>query len=149
MKMIRQGATIGLVIGLVISVLMSFMFGDGQYYPMAPNSSAAIFYGKYVSDLMIFVIALVCWILIGVLFTLVGKVFMKEEWTIFQMAAAHFLLVCIFFFPLSIASGWYPLTMGGIIQFFIIFLIVYIVIWVIMFTKNYLYIKRINEKLGE
>lgn len=148
MTFYRNGAIAGILFGLLTSVLTSYIYGNGAYYPMSPYASATKFYESFTNELGIFVIAIACWSLIGIMFALAGRIYQNENWSIIQMTAAHFIIVAFCLFPLSIVGGWYPLTFGNVIEFFVIFIVLYIIFWTISFMKNYLHIKRINEKLN-
>lgn len=149
MKTLIRAARTGVIVGLIISLTQSYLFGKGKYYPMSPYATATIFYKQHASELTIFIIAIICWALIGVVFAFIGRIFQNDQLSIQQMAIIHFISVCILFWPLSIASGWYPLTVNGIVTFLIIFLIIYICIWAIILIKNNRSIRTINEQLKE
>jgi len=149
MKLIRSGSIIGVFIGLTMSCIFSYMFADGKYYPMNPFSwSGNYFYSLY-SETTVFLIAIASWVCLGILFIFAGKVYQREDWSVFKMTVIHFIIVTIFFFPLSILSGWYPFTARSLVQFFLIFLLVYILFWIISFTINIIRINKINKKLNE
>lgn len=147
MKLILRGANVGVFVGLFMSIVHSFIFADGKYYPMSPVSGSGKLFYEYLTETTVFIIALICWALIGVGFILAGKVFQKEDWSIFKMTALHFVTVIVFFLPLSIISGWYPLQKNAIILFLVMFVIIYTLIWVIMLAINMSRIKKINSKL--
>lgn len=148
MKMLLRGVAIGIIIGLVNSVFFSYVFANGVYYPMSPTSTSGAYFYSHFSETTTFIIALICWSLIGIGFTLARKIFQKEDWSILQMTVTHFATVLVFFLPLSIISGWYPLNVKAIIFFLIMFVIIYVIIWAIMLTINIYRIKVINEKLN-
>src|SRR5699024_4038344 len=147
MKIILRGAMIGVVIGIIVSILNSYMFAEGVYYPMSPYSTSGAYFYEHLSETTTFVIALIVWSLIGIVSVLAGKIFMKEDWSILKMTATHFGTLFIFFLPLSILGGWYPLKLSAILSFIIIFIIIYFVIWAILLTINMYRIKRINNEL--
>lgn len=148
MKLIVRGTVIGVFVGLIISMIHSYIFADGLYYPMSPYSGSGEFFYRHLTETSVLIIALMCWALIGIGFILAGKVFQKEDWSIFKMTITHFVTVIVFFLPLSIISGWYPLEKNAIIFFLILFIIIYTLIWGIMLVINMLHIKKINNKLN-
>lgn len=148
MKNISRGAMIGVMIGLVISIINSYVFAGGVYYPMSPYSASGSYFYAHTSETTTFIIALAVWSLIGVVSTLAGKIFVKEDWSIFKMTITHFFTIFVFFLPLSILGGWYPLNAGAIISFIIIFIIIYILIWAVLLTINMFRIKKINKELN-
>lgn len=149
MKLVIRGATVGMIVGLIISIFYSYVFADGVYYPMSPYSSSGQFLYKNVSETTTFIIALISWALMGVGFTFAAKVYQRDEWSIFKMTLIHFVILLVFFLPLSVISGWYPLTLGAILSFVLIFIIVYAFIWFISFLINMYRINKINSKLNE
>lgn len=149
MKTIIRGIVIGVFVGLVISIIHSYLFGGGYYYPMSPNSGSGNFLYQHVSETTVFIIALLCWSLIGTMFTVSSKIFQKENWSVLKMTTAHFSIVIIFFLPLSMLSGWYPFKLQSILMFIVIFLIIYAFIWCLMFFISFIRIKKINRKLKD
>jgi|SRR5690625_4142095 len=149
MRFIFQGASIGMFIGLICSISMSYVFGDGAYYPMSTYSATGSFFYKHLSEPTILIIALISWALIGIGFTLASKIFEHERWSTLKMTFIHFCVVILFFFPLSILSGWYPLNIKSFLTFVIMFLIIYITLWVILFFVNEQRVKAINRQLNK
>lgn len=148
MRKILQGAKIGVLIGLVISIVNSYVFASGIYYPMSPYSSSGSYFYSHLSETTVFIIALIVWALIGIVSVIAGKIFLKEDWSIFKMTATHFVMLFILFLPLSILGGWYPLNLRAIASFIIIFIIVYVLLWTTLLTINIIRINRINKELN-
>src|SRR5699024_4731283 len=130
------------------SITMSYIFAEGIYYPMSPESLTGEYFYSQLSETTTFIIALISWSLIGIGFTLANQVYRNEQWSTLKMTIIHFFFVVIFFFPLSVLSGWYPLTIQSFLSFVIIFIIIYTVIWIISYFINHLRIKKINEQLN-
>lgn len=147
MKLIVRGAMVGVIIGLVNSIVFSYLFANGEYYPMSPHSTSGSYFYEHLTETTIFIIALLSWALLGVGFAIAGKIFQKEDWTILKMTVTHFATVLVFFLPLSIVSGWYPLKTNAIILFLVLFVVIYVLIWIVMLTINMLRIKKINSQL--
>lgn len=148
MRTIIWGAMVGIIIGLVISIINSYVFASGVYYPMSPYSTSGAYFYEHISETTTFVIALFVWSLIGIVSILAGKIYLKENWSILKMTVTHFVTIFIFFLPLSILGGWYPLNKGAILSFIIIFIIIYVIIWATLLTINRLRIERINKELN-
>ena len=149
MKQMLRGAVVGILIGLIISLFYSYVLASGEYFPMSPYSSSGKFLYSHVSEATVFVIALTSWALIGVGFSLAAKVYQREDWSIYKMTVTHFAIVVMFFMPLSVISGWYPLQFGAILSFLIILLVVYVLIWITSFLINTYRINKINSKLEQ
>lgn len=148
MNMILRGAKVGVIVGIIVSIINSYLFAEGVYYPMSPYSTSGAYFYAHVSETTTFIIALIVWALIGIVSIFAGQIFLKEDWSIFKMTATHFITMFIFFLPLSILGGWYPLKLGAILSFIIIFTIIYIIIWTTLLTINILRIKKINNELN-
>src|SRR5690625_7612954 len=95
MRTIFHGMLLGISIGLVISIIFSYVFAGGDYYPMSPSSTSGAYFYKQFSETTVLLIALICWSLIGIGFTFAGKIFQKENWAIWQMTIVHFLTVIL------------------------------------------------------
>lgn len=148
MKKIVRGAALGVFAGLFISIVYSYMTASGEYFPMSPKSTSGKFLYENVTETTILLIAIISWALFGVGFTLAKKVYERDDWSVVKMTFTHLAIVILFFLPLSVLSGWYPLTTGAIVSFLIIFLVVYFIIWLIIFAINSRRIKKINHKLN-
>lgn len=148
MKMVIRGSIIGVFVGLCISIAMSYIFASGEYYPMSPDSTSGEYFYSQLSETSTFIIALISWALIGIGFTLAGQVFRNEQWSTLKMTIIHLFVVIAFFFPLSVLSGWYPLTLKAFLSFIIIFIMIYAFFWLIMFFINHQRVKNINRQLN-
>jgi|SRR5690625_528659 len=148
MKMIIRGSVIGVFVGLGISIIMSYIFASGKYYPMSPHSMSGEYFYSQLSETTTFIIALASWALIGNGFNLASQVFRHEQWSNLKMTIIHLFIVIAFFFPLSVLSGWYPLTLKAFLSFVTLFIIIYTVIWIIMYFINHRRIKEINRQLN-
>lgn len=149
MKLVFQGTSVGMFIGLVCSIIMSYAFGDGAYYPMSTYSATGSYLYNQLSEPTILIIALVSWALIGIGFAFAGKIFEHERWSTLKMTIIHFFIVILFFFPLSVLSGWYPLNLKAFLSFVIIFVVIYSILWTILFFVNEQKIKKINQQLNK
>lgn len=148
MKMTLRGAKIGVIVGIIVSIVNSYIFAEGVYYPMSPYSTSGAYFYAHISETTTFIIALTVWALMGIVSIFSGLIFLKEDWSILKMTVTHFITMFIFFLPLSIVGGWYPLKLGAILSFIVIFIIIYIIIWTILLTINMLRIKKINNELN-
>lgn len=149
MRLIFQGASMGMFIGLICSISMSYAFGDGAYYPMSTYSATGSYFYNHLSEPTILIIALISWALIGIGFVFAGKIFEHERWSTLKMTVIHFCVVILFFFPLSILSGWYPLNLKAFLSFVTIFVVIYIILWIILFFVNEQRVKAINRQLNK
>ena|SRR5699024_6749910 len=148
MKLIGRGATMGVILGLIISIVNSYVFAAGVYYPMSPFSTSGAFFYERLSETTTFIIALLVWALVGIVSIFAGKIYSIETWSIAKMTVVHLLTMFIFFLPLSIIGGWYPLKTSAILSFIIIFIIIYFIIWATLLLINIYRIKKINHKLN-
>ncbi|TDM07924.1 DUF3021 domain-containing protein [Macrococcus lamae] len=147
MKRLIYGIVTGQFVGNLMSIIFSSFAPDGEYYPMAPDSFMGSYYYEHFTELQVMYVAFVIWSLIGILFQYADLIFKQRDWSITRMTITHFLTIIIFFFPLAILAGWFPLKFGAIMSFFIIFIIVYFIIWYVQKLYNKKYVDDINHHL--
>ncbi|WP_414049131.1 DUF3021 domain-containing protein [Macrococcus animalis] len=147
MKKLIYAIQNGAFIGLMISIITSLIFADGKYVPLYPDSfMGKIYYDKF-DEPIIMLICVGIWALIGVLFTYGNLIFTDTDWSITKQTVVHFLLMLLLFLPLAILAGWFPLELGSIASFVIIFIVIYIAMWFATYQNNKKMIHEINSKL--
>ncbi|MGT2756636.1 DUF3021 domain-containing protein [Streptococcus ovuberis] len=146
MKKYLTSGTLGIAIGTAISLIMSIIFGDGNYLPVNPFSTMGIYYSERFTPVAIMGIAVVVWFLIGLLFQAADLCF-EQEWSLLRMSATHFIVVSIGFTGLAILAGWFPLTFVGLLFFWLVYIVVYVIIYLIQYRKMKAYVASINEAM--
>ena len=149
MKRYIYGAIIGVFMGLVISLVFSYYASPNHdYFATNPNSDMGAVYYTHFSEVTIMAIMIVIWACIGIVSSIIGKVFAKDEWSLYKATGCHFIILFALLMPLAILAGWFSLTFMAIIKFVMRFIIIYAVIWSMIYTVEHQKIKKINKHLN-
>ena len=146
MKKYILSASLGVSIGTIISIITSSIFGQGTYLPLNPLSTMGAYYVEHFNQPTVMLICVLTWASIGILFQLADKIF-EQDWSLLHMTATHFCITALGFTPLGILAGWFPLNLGSLLLFWLIFVLVYALLFFLNYRKMDRYIKDINSDL--
>lgn len=141
-----QSVCTGISIGLTISLIMSVLFGEGAYLPINPLSTFGAYYMENFSNLTIMTFSAVLWGMIGLLFYMASKIF-EQDWSLMRMTLTHFGLTALGFTPLAILAGWFPLSLGHLLTFFIQYVVIYTIIYLVQYRRMKNQVAAINQQL--
>lgn len=122
MKKYILSASLGVSIGTIISIITSSIFGQGTYLPLNPLSTMGAYYVEHFNQPTVMLICVFTWASIGILFQLADKIF-EQDWSLLRMTATHFCITALGFTPLGIMAGWFPLNLGSLLLFWLIFVL--------------------------
>lgn len=146
MKKYILSASLGVSIGTIISIITSSIFGQGTYLPLNPLSTMGAYYVEHFNQPTVMLICVLTWASIGILFQLADKIF-EQDWSLLRMTATHFCITALGFTPLGILAGWFPLNLGSLLLFWLIFVLLYALLFFQNYRKMERYIKDINSGL--
>ncbi len=146
MKKYILSASLGVSIGTIISIITSGIFGQGTYLPLNPLSTMGAYYVEHFNQPTVMLICVLTWASIGILFQLADKIF-EQDWSLLRMTATHFCITALGFTPLGILAGWFPLNLGSLLLFWLIFVLLYALLFFLNYRKMERYIKDINSGL--
>lgn len=146
-KILLPGFSIGVMVGLLMSLIFSYIFAEGQYAPLSPVSTMGMIYNEHFTEPTVMLICIIIWGCIGILFSLIDRIFHETDWSLLKKTLWHLALGYIGFLPLAMLAGWFPLNLPNILFFTLIFIIVYTIIWLINYFKNKAFINEINQHL--
>ena len=146
MKKYILSASFGVSIGTIISIITSSIFGQGTYLPLNPLSTMVAYYVEHFNQPTVMLICVLTWASIGILFQLADKIF-EQDWSLLRMTATHFSITALGLTPLGILAGWFPLNLGSLLLFWLIFVLVYALLFFLNYRKMERYIKDINSGL--
>ncbi|MFX3959188.1 DUF3021 domain-containing protein [Streptococcus suis] len=146
MKKYILSASLGIAIGTIISIITSAVFGQGAYLPLNPFSTMGAYYLSNLSQVTVMLICVLTWASIGILFQLADKIF-EQDWSLLRMMATHFGITVLGFTPLGILAGWFPVKLGALLFFWLIFVLVYASLFFLNYRKMERQIKDINGRL--
>ncbi|MEG3298593.1 DUF3021 domain-containing protein [Streptococcus suis] len=146
MKKYILSASLGITIGTIISIITSAVFGQGTYFPLNPFSTMGAYYLSNFNQVTVMMICVVIWAAIGLLFQLADKIF-EQDWSLLRMTATHFCITALGFTPLGILAGWFPVKLGALLLFWLIFVLIYTSLFFLNYRKMERQIKDINGRL--
>ncbi|AGL48843.1 DUF3021 domain-containing protein [Streptococcus suis] len=146
MKKYILSASLGIAIGTIISIITSAVFGQGTYLPLNPFSTMGAYYLSNFSQVTVMLICVAIWATIGILFQLADKIF-EQDWSLLRMTATHFGFTVLGFTPLGILAGWFPVKLGALLFFWLIFVLIYALLFFLNHRKMERQIKDINGRL--
>ncbi|MFZ1758844.1 MAG: DUF3021 domain-containing protein [Streptococcus suis] len=146
MKKYILSASLGVSIGTIISIITSSIFGQGTYLPLNPLSTMGAYYVEHFNQPTVMLICVLTWASIGILFQLADKIF-EQDWSLLRMIATHFCITALGFTPLGILAGWFPLNLGSLLLFWLIFVLLYALLFFQNYRKMERQIKDINSGL--
>ena len=104
------------------------------------------YYLSNFSQVTVMLICVAIWATIGILFQLADKIF-EQDWSLLRMTATHFGFTVLGFTPLGILAGWFPVKLGALLFFWLIFVLVYALLFFLNYRKMERQIKDINGRL--
>ncbi|HEL2412212.1 TPA: DUF3021 domain-containing protein [Streptococcus suis] len=146
MKKYILSASLGIAIGTIISIISSAVFGQGTYLPLNPFSTMGAYYVEHFNQPTVMLICVAIWAAIGILFQLADKIF-EQDWSLLRMIATHFCITALGFTPLGILAGWFPVKLGALLLFWLIFVLIYTSLFFLNYRKMERQIKDINGRL--
>lgn len=146
MKKYIFSASLGIAIGTIISSIASAVFGQGIYLPLNPFSPMGAYYVEHFNQPAVMLICVAIWAAIGILFQLADKIF-EQDWSLLRMIATHFCITALGFTPLGILAGWFPVKLGALLLFWLIFVLIYTSLFFLNYRKMERQIKDINGRL--
>lgn len=136
------GAVIGIAISYVITIAISLALGDGNYYPVVPELSAAL--GTEINAVLV---QLICSAVYGAVFAAASVIWEVESWSILRMTVTHMLAISLPTFPIAWLLRWMPRDLGGAALYFAIFFLIYAAIWLTQYATTKARLRELNEKL--
>lgn len=144
-KLILQGLLgfpVGITLGLAITLLISWIIGDGIYYPVVPDFARAMGGELRAMTLQ----TLLCG-LMGSGFAMASLIWKVEHWSLARQTGLYFAAVCGLMLPIAYVSNWMEHSVGGILSYCGIFLGVFAIVWVSQYLVWRGRIRRINDKI--
>ena len=133
---------IGFSCSVGISLLLTFIFGEGKYYPFA--SPLVLFTGSEVKAMLMQTM------LSGILGSVFGGmsfIWEIERWSILKQTAVYFLSVSIPMMGISYLLYWMEHSLSGFLFYFLIFVMVFIVVWLFNLAGYWFKVRRMNRDL--
>lgn len=138
------GAPIGLTISTFITIISSFIFGNGNFYPVVPELAA-----KCGTELNAVLLQTFCSLLYGSAWAGASIIWEKEDWSLFKQTILHLIIGSLATFPIAYFMYWIEHNALGIFLYFGIFFLIYFIIWFLQYSIIKNRICQMNQKIRE
>ncbi len=142
LKLIFNGAILGVFIGFCISILISILYGKGDYIFVTPELVA-----KKGNEINAVIFQGILYMIYGIISNLSSIVYEKDKMNMVEKTAIHFFITIVNFSIMAKLSLWLIFDFIFIIIFFIIFFAIYLFIWSICYFYNKNLVNKLNTKL--
>jgi hypothetical protein len=133
----------GITIGYLITILISLIYGYGNFHPVAPPLV------EYFESVISAVVAqtFLC-ALIGGISAGASIIWEIDRWSLARQTGTNFAILGITLLPIAYLMHWMQRTLLGFLIYFGTFVLVFLIVWLV----NYFYwkskIKEINQQLS-
>lgn len=137
------GFPLGMALGQIITILISLVFGDGNYYPCVPELTDMA--GSEIGAVLLQ--ALLC----GVLGSgcAAASVIWETEWGIVKQTGIYFLVLSLIMMPIAYVTYWMEHSLKGVLSYFGIFVLIFMVIWAVEYAIAWRNVKKLNQTLNK
>ena len=139
---VLSGASLGICIGFLFALSFSFINQTSYFMPSTPE-----FVNHFASNTLATAVSALLWACMGIVFSVSPLVFGIEQWSITRQTIVHFVITFVFFTPLAILAGWFPLNTFWLIGYTLIFLAMYVLMWLIFMHRARKEINDLNKLL--
>lgn len=142
-QMIKRGLfgfPVGIAIGFVITVIISACVGDGNYYPVTPELTAAM--GNELNAVILQTV--LCGVM-GAGFAMASIIWELDSWSLPKQSGIYFLLACILILPIAYIANWMEHSAVGFLSYVGIFVAIFIAVWLAQYLSWKRKIKKMNE----
>lgn len=136
------GFPFGVTIGYMITILNSFIWAEGSYYPCVPELTALM--GSEINAVLLQ--AVLCGVL-GMGFTGSSVIWEMEDWGLAKQTGIYFLITAVIMMPIAYVARWMEHSVRGISIYFGIFVVIFVVIWAVQYLIIKHNVKKLNESL--
>lgn len=135
------GFPTGITIGYIITIIVSLIFGKGQYWEVNPQliDTAG-------SEINAVVLQTFLSGLVGSGFSS-SSVIWEIDGSIAKQTGIYFFLTSVFMMPIAYFMNWMPHSVKGFIIYFGIFVIIFVVIWIVQYLICKNKIEKMNAKI--
>lgn len=136
------GAPIGLTLSTIITIVISAIFGNGNFYPVVPELIT-----DCGTELNAMILQTIFSLLYGAAFGGASVIWEQEDWSLLKQTLLHLLICSLFTFPIAYATRWMSHNIKGILLYFGIFFFIYAFIWIPRYLSVRKSILEINAEL--
>lgn len=138
------GMPIGISIGLIITIVISAFAGNGEFYAVTPELTAAM--GNELNAVILQTV--LCGIM-GIGFAMASVIWEIDSWSLAKQSAVYFVIISAVMLPIAYAANWMEHSAAGVISYFIIFIAIFVISWLTQYFSWKVKIKKINTRVEE
>ena len=138
------GMPIGISIGLIITIIISAFAGNGEFYAVTPELTAAM--GNELNAVILQTV--LCGIM-GIGFAMASVIWEIDSWSLAKQSGIYFAIACVIMFPISYFANWMPHSTAGILSYVGIFVAIFLAAWVIQYSVWKRKITKMNEGIKD
>ena len=136
------GIPLGIAIGFIITLIISGIYGNGEYLSARPELIA-----EMGSEINAVLLQTGLSALVGMAFAAGSVIWEMEDWSHAKQTGIYFLVTALVMLPVAWFARWTERSFKGIAIYFGTFVVVFIIIWAIQYFFWRQKIKKMNEKL--
>lgn len=136
------GIPVGITIGYVITIIISAIWGNGQYLAVRPELVA--FAGTQVKAV---VLQLVLLAILGAGCGGASVVWDMENWSLARQSGVYFGVLCAVMLPIAYVAHWMEHTVRGVLSYVGIFVGIFAIVWLSQYIFWSIKIRRMNENM--
>jgi uncharacterized membrane protein len=138
------GIPVGIALGYVITIIISFIAGDGAYYPVAPN--LLVYFDNEING-VIFQTGFLA--VMGFVQAAASTVWDRDDWSLIKQTVVHFFFMVLSMLPIAYLLHWMERSFRGFIIYFSFMVGTYIILWFVIFSFWKYKMDKINKRLNE
>jgi hypothetical protein len=137
-----SGILLGITISYLVTVIISLCIGDGQFYPVVPETVHD--FGSQINAVLVQTVMSAFWgFCIGV-----GRLILKHDsWSLVRQIVLHFLVVCVAVLPAAWLCRWMNHSLKGILLYIGIMVSIYVFIWFAEYIFSCRDVKKMDDEL--
>lgn len=144
-QMIKRGLIglpVGMAIGFLITILISACAGDGHYYPVTPELTAAM---GCELNAVIWQTALCA--VMGAGFAMASLIWEIDTWSLARQSGVYFLIACLLVLPIAYIANWMEHSVAGFLSYVGIFVGIFAVTWLSQYLLWRGKVKKMNARV--
>ena len=138
------GFPLGIAIGYVITIVISAIWGKGNYAPVTPELLETM---GSVIDAVIFQ-AVLCGAM-GSGFAMASVIWDIEQWSIAKQSGIYFAITSAIMLPVAYLANWMQHSLAGFLFYFGIFIAIFLLVWVLQYLSWKAKVQKLNARVQE
>ena len=130
----------GIVLSYLITIAISFVVGDGNYYPCVPNLIE-----RFGNEVTAIIIQTVLSAVLGAGFAGSSIIWEMDEWSLLKQTSIYFGIVSVLMMTIAYICEWMEHSVKGVLSYFGIFFAIFIVVWIVQYLIWKVRVSKIKE----